>query len=111
MYRIVFVGDSIFDNAAQVGGEPDTITQVAVQLVSEEHAPLRGTDGSFIRDISQPLRHLPRHAGRVIVRVRGNEVLNYSVRLAEPAQSVAEPLHRRANLAAMVFLTGGNQDG
>lgn len=34
IYRIVLVGHCIFDNAAQVGGEPDTITQLAVQLLS-----------------------------------------------------------------------------
>ena len=51
MNHIVLLGDSIFDNAAYVGGGPDVIEQLKSILPRDWQATLLAVDGSVTTDV------------------------------------------------------------
>jgi hypothetical protein len=59
MNHVVLLGDSVFDNAAYVGGGPDVVTQLRQRLPHEWRASLLAVDGSLIGGIAQQLARLP----------------------------------------------------
>lgn len=99
MSHVVLLGDSIFDNAAYVDGGPAVITQVRERLPQGWQATLLALDGSVIRDVPQQLDRLPPSTTHLIVSIGGNDALEQSGLLGEPAQSVAEVLQRLAVIA------------
>jgi hypothetical protein len=88
----VLLGDSIFDNAAYVAGDPDVVRQVRQRLPYGSKATLVAVDGSTTRDMREQLRRLPRDATHLIVSVGGNDALNNSDFLTTPARSTTEAL-------------------
>jgi hypothetical protein len=59
MKHVVLLGDSVFDNAAYVGGGPDVVTQLRQRLPPGWRASLLAVDGSVIASIAQQLARLP----------------------------------------------------
>jgi GDSL-like Lipase/Acylhydrolase family len=90
--HVVLLGDSIFDNAAYVAGDPDVVRQVRQRLPYGSKATLVAVDGSTTRDMREQLRRLPRDATHLIVSVGGNDALNNSDFLTTPARSTTEAL-------------------
>ncbi len=99
MNHVVLLGDSIFDNAAYVGGAPDVVRQVRQRLPHGSKATLGAVDGSTTRDVREQLRHLPVDATHLILSAGGNDALNSSDFLGMPARSTAEALLRLTNIA------------
>ena len=57
MKHVVLLGDSIFDNAAYVAGEPDVVQQLLERLPRDGwRATLKAVDGSITSDIEHQLR-------------------------------------------------------
>lgn len=92
MKEVVLLGDSIFDNAAYVGGGPDVRQQVWERLPEGWKATLLALDGSMTRDIADQLRRLSKGATHLIVSAGGNDAVNHLDLLGESANSVSEVL-------------------
>jgi hypothetical protein len=90
--EVVLLGDSIFDNAAYVGGEPDVCQQVRERLPQSWRATLLAVDGSVIADIPEQLRRLPKEATHLVISTGGNDAINHLDLLAQRASSVGEAL-------------------
>ncbi len=99
MNHVVLLGDSIFDNAAYVGGAPDVVRQVRQRLPHGSKATLEAVDGSTTRDVREQLRHLPVDATHLIVSAGGNDALGSSDFLGAPARSTAEALAGLVDIA------------
>lgn len=99
MKHIVLLGDSVFDNAAYVGGSPDVQRQVADLLPQGSQATLLAQDGAFIADIPSQLQLLPRTATHLVISVGGNDALQASGLLDERATSVANAMEKIAIVA------------
>ena len=94
MSHVVLLGDSIFDNAAYVGGGPDVIRQVREALPAEARATLLAVDGAVTADVGRQVARLPTDATRLVVSVGGNDALGASGLLDAPARSMAEAVDR-----------------
>ena len=89
MSNVVLLGDSIFDNAAYVGGGPDVVTQLRPLLPQGWQATLRAVDGGVTGSVAAQVRQLPPDASHLVVSVGGNDALRHSSVLDEGARSVA----------------------
>lgn len=89
MSNVVLLGDSIFDNAAYVGGGPDVVTQLRPLLPQGWQATLRAVDGGVTGSVAAQIRQLPPDASHLVVSVGGNDALRHSSVLDEGARSVA----------------------
>ena len=98
MKHVVLLGDSIFDNAAYVPGEPDVIRQLRARLPEGWQATLRAVDGAVTAGLRGQLAGVPRDASHLVVSVGGNDALRHSVILEEGARSVAEAVGRLADV-------------
>jgi len=98
MSHVILLGDSIFDNAAYVGGGPEVIEQVQQRLPVGWQATLRAVDGSVTASVRRQLDRLPEDAGWLVVSVGGNDALGYADILGEKAHSAAEVLQRLAEI-------------
>ena len=90
MNHLILLGDSIFDNAAYVPGQPDVIQQVRARIPTEWNASLLARDGAVTRDVRNQLQKLPGDASNLIISVGGNDALNATPILFENVRSVAE---------------------
>jgi hypothetical protein len=97
MQHIVLLGDSVFDNAAYVGGGPDVLLQVKQLLPVGWSATLGAIDGSVTTDVAAQLRRVPESASHLVVSVGGNDALRRSGLLADTARTVGEALGRVAD--------------
>jgi hypothetical protein len=108
MNHVVLLGDSIFDNAAYVGGAPDVIKQVRAILPDEWRATLLAVDGSMTCNISRQLEKLPADATHLVLSVGGNDAINNADILQRRATSTADALNQLAS-AADQFEHGYNE--
>ena len=69
MTHVVLLGDSIFDNAAYVPGQPAVIDQLRARLGAGWRATLRAVDGDVIRDVVRQTRQLPRDASHLVISI------------------------------------------
>ncbi|HEV2707594.1 MAG TPA: SGNH/GDSL hydrolase family protein [Pyrinomonadaceae bacterium] len=97
--HVVLLGDSIFDNAAYVGGAPDVVRQLRERLPEDWRASLCAVDGAVIRSVERQLRETPEEASHLVLSVGGNDALGYAGILREGARSVAEVLDRLSDIA------------
>lgn len=98
MGHIVLLGDSIFDNAAYVGGGPDVVAQLRARLHAGWRATLLAVDGSVTGSVARQLDRLPRDASHLVVSVGGNDALRHAHVLDAPARSMAEAVDRLADI-------------
>ena len=98
MSHLILLGDSIFDNAAYVGGGPDVVKQVRDRLPPGWKATLRAVDGSVTNGVERQLGQLPPDAGYLVVSVGGNDALGYASILEAGVRSVSEAVDRLATV-------------
>lgn len=89
MSHVVLLGDSIFDNAAYVGGGPDVVTQLRRHLPQGWRATLRAVDGGVTGSVAAQLQQVPPDTSHLVVSVGGNDALRHSGVLDGGARSVA----------------------
>jgi lysophospholipase L1-like esterase len=99
MTHVVLLGDSIFDNAAYVGGGPDVLTQLRTMLPSGWTATLLAVDGAIISEVESQLTRLPRDATHLVLSAGGNDVLVHTDLLDRRASSSAQVLSWLADAA------------
>ncbi|WP_207461574.1 SGNH/GDSL hydrolase family protein [Azospirillum sp. SYSU D00513] len=98
MPHAVLLGDSIFDNAAYVGGGPDVIRHLRQRLPAEWQATLCAVDGAVTNGVARQLDRIPADASHLVVSVGGNDALGYSSVLEEGARSVAGAVNLLADI-------------
>lgn len=89
--HVVLLGDSIFDNAAYVGGGPDVVAQLRQEL-PDWKCSLLAVDGDVIGGVRRQLNSLPGDATLLVVSAGGNDALGHAPLLQEKPSSVAEAL-------------------
>ena len=92
MPHIALLGDSIFDNAAYTGREPDVISHLRATLPSGWSASLHAVDGSVIADLPPQVERMPPETSHVVVSIGGNDALMSIDLLDLPVRSTAEAL-------------------
>lgn len=90
MSHVVLLGDSIFDNGVYVPGHPDVVRQVRARLPEGWRATLCAVDGAVTRDVGRQLARIPRDATYLVVSVGGNDALQRSGVMRQPARLVGE---------------------
>ena len=100
MSHLILLGDSIFDNAAYVPGEPAVIEQLGEALGAGWTAELRAVDGSVTRDVLAQLDGLPDTATHLVLSSGGNDALAQVPGLDAPARNVLEALDVLARMQA-----------
>ncbi|MBP1181151.1 SGNH/GDSL hydrolase family protein [Methylobacterium sp. PvR107] len=90
MPHVVLLGDSVFDNAAYVGGGPDVVSQLRAILPANWQASLLAVDGNVIADVPRQLTGRPQDASHLVVSAGGNDALRAAAVLDRAARSVAE---------------------
>jgi lysophospholipase L1-like esterase len=99
MPHIVLLGDSIFDNAAYVGGAPDVVRQLRAALPEGWQATLAAVDGATTQAVPDQLRRVPADATHLVVSAGGNDALGASHVLREGVMSVGHALSLVAEAA------------
>lgn len=95
MAHIILLGDSIFDNARYVPGEPAVIDHLKRMLPNGWRASLLAVDGSETTTMAPQLGKIPSDASHLVLSVGGNDALACSaVILHESAGSFREVLSR-----------------
>jgi lysophospholipase L1-like esterase len=92
MGHVVLLGDSIFDNAAYVGGGPDVVTQLGAVLPAGWRATLLAVDGAVIDGVTRQLARVPADATHLVLSVGGNDAIGHVGLLERRARSGAEAL-------------------
>ena len=98
MSHLVLLGDSIFDNAFYVPGQPAVIEQVAAQLPREWQASLLAVDGNVAIDVIRHVERLPASASHLAISTGGNDALRASSVLALPSRTIADALEQLAQV-------------
>jgi GDSL-like Lipase/Acylhydrolase family len=98
MSHVVLLGDSIFDNAAYVGGGPDVIRQLRAVLPTGWKGTLAAVDGAVTTSVARQLQQLPRDATHLVVSVGGNDALGQVHILDDASRSIADTLNRLAGI-------------
>lgn len=100
MSHIVLLGDSIFDNARYVPGEPPVLDQLRERLPPSWTASLLAVDGHITADVMAQADQLPADATHVVVSCGGNDALHVAGILSERASSVLEVMGRFSRIRA-----------
>jgi hypothetical protein len=96
MSHVVLLGDSIFDNARYVPGEPDVVQQLQAALPAGWTATLCALDGAMTEDVAVQLKGMPAEATHLVVSVGGNDALSAAGILHGSARSAADVFARLA---------------
>lgn len=92
--HVALLGDSIFDNAAYVAGEPAVIDHLRQTLPSDWQASLIARDGDVTSDVAEQLGNVPTDATHLIVSVGGNDALGALAVFSLPVKTVEDALYR-----------------
>jgi GDSL-like Lipase/Acylhydrolase family len=90
--HVVLLGDSIFDNSAYVGGQPDVVTQTRDALPRDWTASLLAIDGDVINGVPRQSAARPEDATHLVVSAGGNDALGFAHLLNAPVATVAEAI-------------------
>ena len=96
MPHVALLGDSIFDNAAYVAGEPSVAEQLEQHLPKGWRVTLLAADGAIALDVATQLDALPADATHLVVSAGGNDALEHVGILEETTLSVAAGFERLA---------------
>jgi hypothetical protein len=94
--HVVLLGDSIFDNAAYVGGAPDVVRQLRGELPAGWKASLLAVDGAVTASVARQVDEVPADASLLVVSVGGNDALGESHLLQQRASSIGEAVMKLA---------------
>jgi hypothetical protein len=98
MGHLVLLGDSVFDNAAYIGGGPAVIDQVRQHLPEGWRATLLAVDGSTTPDVDRQLERMPADASHLVLSVGGNDALGEIGVLQNRVRSIGEALGTLADI-------------
>jgi hypothetical protein len=96
--HVVLLGDSIFDNAAYVPGQPDVVRQLRAKLPHDWAATLCAVDGAVTRSVVRQLQTVPPGASHLVVSTGGNDALGYRSVFGQPVRTVVEAVAKLADV-------------
>lgn len=99
MEHIVLLGDSIFDNGAYVGREPDVASHLRQMVPVDWDVTLCAVDGDKTEDVVRQLRNVPEGATHLFLSVGGNDALSHSHLLSDTTTSGMQVLEYLAEVA------------
>jgi hypothetical protein len=73
--HVVLLGDSIFDNAAYTGGEPDVAAHLRDLTGQKWDVTLLAKDGAVTADLAHQLEQVPAGASDLVISIGGNDAL------------------------------------
>jgi len=97
MAHIVLLGDSIFDNKAYVGNEPDVVSHLRMMIPQVWQATLNAVDGNMVEDVSRQLLKIPQDSTHLFISVGGNNAIMNADILSLQASSAAEVFDALSN--------------
>jgi len=89
--KIALLGDSIFDNSAYTGGEPDVVTHLQTLLSTGWQASLLAIDGSVTADLQAQLGQV-QDESHMVISLGGNDALASGDLLNARVSSTAKAL-------------------
>jgi len=95
--HIAMLGDSVFDNAAYVGGAPDVRAQLQ-SLLTDAEISSAARDGAVMADVPMQLRQISHSATHIVVSIGGNDAIGASGVIEESATNVADALAKLADI-------------
>jgi hypothetical protein len=98
--HIVLLGDSIFDNRAYTGAEPEVASHLKSLLPESWQVTLCAVDGATTASFHPQLRRVPAGASHLTVAVGGNDALGNLDLLASGVVSTTEALLQFADRLA-----------
>lgn len=107
MSHLVLLGDSVFDNARYVPGQPPVIEQLRACPLSNANATLMAVDGAATGDVRRQLRRIPQDTSHVFISAGGNDALGYSHVLKDLLDSGAWLLPQLAEIQGQFQQTYG----
>ncbi len=96
MAHVALLGDSIFDNAAYVPGEPSMPEQLEQHLPKGWQVTLLAEDGAIALNVASQLERLPADTTHVMVSAGGNDALENIGILEETTLTAAEGFEQLA---------------
>lgn len=90
--HVALLGDSIFDNRAYTGGEPDVAGHLRTILPSGWGVTLAAVDGAVTADLGSQLGRVREPVTDVVLSIGGNDVLRNFDLMNLPVRSTAEAL-------------------
>ncbi len=97
MTHIVLLGDSIFDNQAYIGNEPDVITSLHKIIPPDWQTTLKAVDGSVIENVSKQFLASPSDTTHFVISVGGNNAILNSDVLQMTVNNSAEVFNELAD--------------
>ena len=79
--HVILAGDSIFDNANYVPGEPCVADQLGKRLDGRFSVNLIAVDGDYVSDVWRQACSIPERATHVVVSAGGNDALLHAHKL------------------------------
>ena len=98
--HIILAGDSIFDNAVYVPGEPCVTEQLRALVGATSSVSMVAVDGDYVSDVWRQLRSRPQGATHILVSAGGNDALRYAHRLGYRYSSPADMFREWADIQA-----------
>ncbi len=90
--HIALLGDSVFDNAAYTGDQPDVVSHLRAILPPRWRASLYAVDGATTTELAAQLAKVRRKVSHLVISLGGNDALLNSDLLALPVASTTEAL-------------------
>jgi len=79
--HVILAGDSIFDNATYVPGEPCVTDQLRALFGEGSSVSMIAVDGDYVGDVWRQVRSLPEGATHILVSAGGNDALRHAHKL------------------------------
>ena len=89
---IALLGDSVFDNKAYTGGQPDVAAHLRDLVPGDLRVTLCAVDGSTTGDVGPQFDRVPAHVTDVVLSLGGNDALMNADLLDLPVRSTAQAL-------------------
>jgi hypothetical protein len=98
--HIILAGDSIFDNAVYVPGEPCVTDQLRAMVGDTFSVSMIAIDGDYVSDVWRQARLLPEGATHILVSAGGNDALRHAHKLGNDYLTSADLFKEWADIQA-----------
>ena len=90
--HVALVGDSVFDNGAYTGGEPDVAQHLRAMLGADGRVTLLAVDGATTFDVGPQLGRVGADVSHVVLSIGGNDALMHAGLLSTGVRSTGDAL-------------------
>jgi len=90
--HVALVGDSVLDNGAYTGREPDVAQHLRAMLGADVPVTLLAVDGATTFDVGPQLDRIGADVSQVVLSIGGNDALMHAGLLSTPVRSTGDAL-------------------